>query len=152
MIGTLRLVGGSDFPGPGFGNLARQTGYMGQELLNPPSVEGWHTGIEWINSGSLMRRTNFFTDTISITSRPGIKKMVAWVRKQEINSAEEFVDVCLSLFGPLEIDKPTHEELTQHVNGKAVFENDRLNTEQLETKDIVELLQLIVSLREYQFA
>ena len=152
VIGTLRLVGGSDFPGPGFGNLSRQTGYMGQELLNPPSVEGWHTGIEWINSGSLMRRTNFFTDIISMASRPGIKKMLAWVRKQEINSAEEFVDVCLSLFGPLEIDKPTHEELTQHVNGKAVFENDRLKTEQLETKDIVELLQLIVSLREYQFA
>ena len=152
VIGTLRLVGGSDFPGPGFGNLSRQTGYMGQELLNPPSVEGWHTGIEWINSGSLMRRTNFFTDTISITSRPGIKKMVAWVRKQEINSAEEFVDVCLSLFGPLEIDKPTHKELTQHVNSKGVFENTRLKTEQLETKDIIELLQLIVSLREYQFA
>ena len=152
VIGTLRLVGGSDFPGPGFGNLSRQTGYMGQELLNPPSVEGWHTGIEWINSGSLMRRTNFFTDTISITSRPGIKKMVAWVRKQEINSAEEFVDVCLSLFGPLEIDKPTHEELTQHVNSKGVFENDRLKTEQLKSKDIIELLQLIVSLREYQFA
>ena len=152
VIGTLRLVGGSDFPGPGFGNLSRQTGYMGQELLNPPSVEGWHTGIEWINSGSLMRRTNFFTDTISITSRPGIKKMVAWVRKQEIKSAEEFVDVCLSLFGPLEIDKPTHEELTQHVNSKGVFENDRLKTEQLEEKDIIELLQLIVSLREYQFA
>ena len=50
VIGTLRLVGGSDFPGPGFGNLSRQTGYMGQELLNPPSVEGWHTGIEFINS------------------------------------------------------------------------------------------------------
>ena len=126
--------------------------YMGHTFLNPPSVEGWHTGIEWINSGSLMRRTNFFTDTISITSRPGIKKMVAWVRKQEIKSAEEFVDVCLSLFGPLEIDKPTHEELTQHVNSKGVFENDRLKTEQLEEKDIIELLQLIVSLREYQFA
>ena len=29
------------------------TAYMGQDLLNPPSVEGWHTGKEWINSGSL---------------------------------------------------------------------------------------------------
>ena len=44
MIGTLRLVGGSEFPGPGIGNLSRQVSYMGQELLNPPSVEGWHTG------------------------------------------------------------------------------------------------------------
>ena len=64
VIGTLRLAGGSEFPGPGLGNLARQTGYMGQDLMNPPSVEGWHTGAEWINSGSLMRRTNFFADLV----------------------------------------------------------------------------------------
>ena len=36
-----------------------QPTYMGQDLLNPPSVEGWHTGKEWINSGSLMSRINF---------------------------------------------------------------------------------------------
>ena len=44
IIGTLRLVGGAEFPAPGLGELARQPSYMGQDLLNPPSVEGWHTG------------------------------------------------------------------------------------------------------------
>ena len=60
VVGTLRLVGGAEFPGPEIGELSRQPGYMGQDLLNPPSVEGWHTGAEWINSGALMRRVNFY--------------------------------------------------------------------------------------------
>ena len=67
VIGTLRLAGGSEFPAPGFGMLSRQAGYMGQDLMNVPSVEGWHTGAEWINSGSLMRRTNFFAEIIGDT-------------------------------------------------------------------------------------
>jgi hypothetical protein len=32
---------------------------MGQRLLNPPTVEGWHTGHEWIDSGTLSQRTGF---------------------------------------------------------------------------------------------
>ena len=146
------MSGEFDKPRREIGDRNAQTSFMGQYLTSPPSVEGWHTGIEWINSGSLMRRTNFFTDTISKSYLPGIKKMIAWVRKQEINSAEEFVDICLSLFGPLEIDNPTHDELTKHVKRQGVFESDDLKTPRVETEDIIELLQLIVSLREYQFA
>ena len=44
VVGTLKLVGGFEFPSPGIGEMSRQPSYMGQDLLNPPSVEGWHTG------------------------------------------------------------------------------------------------------------
>ena len=43
VVGLMRLAGGFEFPGPGIGNLSKNPTYMGQELLNPPSVEGWHT-------------------------------------------------------------------------------------------------------------
>ena len=56
------MVGGYEKPFPGLGDMSRQYGYMGQDLLNVPSVEGWHYGAEWINSGSLMRRINFTAD------------------------------------------------------------------------------------------
>ena len=92
VIGTLRVAGGSSFPSPGFGNLSRQAGYMGQEFLNPPSVEGWHTGAEWINSGSLMRRTNFLVDTMSDTDRPGVAAMVERIRQHGELSPEQLVD------------------------------------------------------------
>ena len=45
---------------------------MGQDLLNPPTVEGWHTGKEWINSGSLMARINFMAEQVGDTSAPGV--------------------------------------------------------------------------------
>ena len=62
--------------------LSRQVSYMGQELLNPPSVEGWHTGPEWINSGSIMTRTNFFTDMISDADRPGIQAIIGALQER----------------------------------------------------------------------
>src|SRR4030088_1092329 len=58
VVSTLRFVGGYEIPKPGYGELSMNTAYMGQDLLNPPSVEGWHTGKEWINSGTLNARTN----------------------------------------------------------------------------------------------
>ena len=37
---------------------------MGQELMNPPSVEGWHTGKEWIDTGILVERVNFAAEQV----------------------------------------------------------------------------------------
>ena len=48
IVGTVRLAGNYDGFKPGFNNLALECGWQGQELLNPPSVEGWHTAPEWI--------------------------------------------------------------------------------------------------------
>ena len=103
VVGTLRLVGGSAFPAPGIGNLSRQAGYMGQDLLNPPSVEGWHTGVEWINSGSLMQRVNFTAELVGDVSRPGIKAILDRLQAQGTQTTAEVVDSCLDLLGPLDV-------------------------------------------------
>ena len=92
VVGTLRLVGDAEFPNPGIGELSRQPGYMGQDLLNPPSVEGWHTGTQWINSGSLMRRINFTADLVGDVNRPGVRSIVERLRSQGELSPEGFVD------------------------------------------------------------
>ena len=152
VIGTLRLVDGSAFPGPGFGNLSRQAGYMGQEFLNPPSVEGWHTGTEWINSGSLMRRTNFFADTMGDDSRPGVNAMIEWLREQGDLSPEDFVDACLDVMGPLEVNASTRKELIAHTNESGPIKWESSSGNQASRERITEIFQLIVSLRDYQFA
>ena len=46
IVGTARMAGGYRFPGLEDSDLAVKALYMGQSLLNPPSVEGWHTGVE----------------------------------------------------------------------------------------------------------
>ena len=152
VVGTLRMVGGSDFPAPGLGNLARQTGYMGQDLMNPPSVEGWHTGPEWINSGSLMRRTNFFADLVGDIDRPGIRDIIGRLKAQGDLSPEGFVDACLDLMGPLEIDQNARVELVDHASEDGSLGWGGEHESESSSRRIGEMLQLIVSLREYQFA
>ncbi len=152
VVGTLRLVGGSDFPSPGFGNLSRQAGYMGQEFLNPPSVEGWHTGPEWINSGSLMRRTNFFANTIGDASRPGVRAMLDRLEEQGDLSPERLVDVCLDLMGPVEVDDATRGELVEHAAAEGPVTWNGGSANGAAKGRVTEMLQLIASLRDYQFA
>src|SRR5262249_21154248 len=59
VIGAVRLAGSYRRPTFGADQLARYTMYMGQGLFQPPSVEGWHEGLEWIDSGTLLERVNF---------------------------------------------------------------------------------------------
>ena len=152
VVSTLRLAGGFEFPAPGLGNLSRQPGYMGQELLNPPSVEGWHTGTEWINSGSLMSRINFTADMVSDVSRPGIQKIIGRLRDQGELSPEGFVDTCLDLMGPLDVNQGARQELVDHAAATGQLRwgtDDNVSTS---TGRVTEMLQLVVSLRDYQHA
>ena len=152
VVGTLRLVGGAEFPAPGIGNLSRQPGYMGQDLLNPPSVEGWHTGAEWINSGSLMRRVNFTADLVGDLDRPGIKAMVERLRVQGESSPQGVVDTCLDLMGPLKVNPSSRDELNALAAEGGDFGWDGPDQAQVSMTRVSELLQLIVALREYQYA
>ena len=152
VVGTLRLVGGAEFPAPGIGEMSRQAGYMGQDMLNPPSVEGWHTGAEWINSGTLMRRVNFTAGMIADVSRPGVQAIINRVSAQGELSPEGLVDTCLDLMGPLEVNQETRQELVNHsAEGGGTL---RWGSEQESTSSthrVTEMLQLIVSLRDYQY-
>ena len=150
VIGTLRMAGDAGLPTPEIFDWANHITYMGQELLNPPSVEGWHSGVEWINSGALMKRTNFVADTVNETHRPGIRKIVERAQEQAA-SPESLVDACLDLLGPLQFNDGTRAELVAHAEQKGVCGgNGKSDAES--AQEIAEILQLIVSTREYMFA
>ena len=149
LAGTLRLVGGYRFPAPGLGNLSKEAGYMGQELLNPPSVEGWHTGAEWINSGTLMKRINFSADLVGNTAQPGIQAIIGRLQARGDLSPEQLVDGCLDLLGPLEVDRDNRQQLVNHAreSGQLTWDDPAAAAAR-----VGEMLQLAVSLREYQYA
>ena len=150
VIGTLRMFGGADLPGPEVFDYSNHITYMGQELLNPPSVEGWHSGIEWINSGSLMKRANFVADMVSEIDRPGVSDIIERV-KSSGTSPEAAVDTCLDLLGPVVVRDDTRAELIDHASAHGEFTWDEA-TEAESAQRVAELLQLIVATREYQFA
>ena len=123
---------------------------MGQELLNPPSVEGWHTGPEWINSGALMKRINFTADMVGDVTKPGVMSIVDRVRSQGDLSSERFVDACLDLMGPMEVMEETRQELVEHASESGTL-TWGAGAGDGSAERVGEMLQLIVSTREYQY-
>jgi hypothetical protein len=150
VVGLMRLAGGYEFPGPGIGNLAKHPTYMGQELLNPPSVEGWHTGAEWINSGTLMKRINFAAGILGDLNRPGMRALLNRLKAQGDLAPEAFVDSCLDLLGPLEVQPEVRQNLVSHASEGGTL---RWGTESegSSTARVAEMLQLIASVREFQY-
>ncbi|MCI0440584.1 MAG: DUF1800 domain-containing protein, partial [Chloroflexi bacterium] len=59
ITGTIKLVGTYRGPERDLPRLGNAASVMGQQLYNPPTVEGWHTGHEWIDGGTLNERVNF---------------------------------------------------------------------------------------------
>ena len=151
VIGTARMVGGVDLPGPEVFDYSNQITYMGQELLNPPSVEGWHYGLEWINSGSLMKRANFVADMVGEPSKPGVRALIDRVREGD-RTPEGVVDACLDLLGPMSATPQTRAELVEHAASGGDLRWDGGESEAESARRVAEILQLIVATREYQFA
>ncbi len=153
IVGTARMAGGYRFPGLEDSDLAVKALYMGQSLLNPPSVEGWHTGVEWIYTGSLVDRVNFAVGELSAEDRPGVQAIIDNVGSTgDILSPGELVDRCLDLLGPVEASGATRDELVAHAaeGGTVKFGPDASNG--ASAQRVRELLQMIVSTREYQLA
>ena len=151
VIGTLRLAGGFQQPTYEVYDASLAAGYMGQAILNPPTVEGWQGGDEWITTGSVVQRVNYASKIIGDTSRPGVQAIIKRIR----NAATEkpltpaaLVDLALELVGPLTPPDETRQGLVDFANARGDLAPDDPELEQ----KISELLQLIVATREYQMA
>ncbi len=149
VIGTVRLTGDFTFPKLGLREIALECRYMGQDLLNPPSVEGWHTGKEWIDTGCLVERINFAAQQVGDVRKPGVRFIVDRLHAAGPLSPEGFVDTCLDLAGPVALRPVTRQALVDHVRpgGELRFE---AGSESIAAQRVSELLQLIVASREYQ--
>ena len=67
-------------------------------------------------------------------------------------SPEEFVDTCLDLLGPLDIDAASRQELLDHASEGGPLAWESNGGHDATVARITEMLQLIVALRDYQFA
>ena len=148
VVGTMRLV--QDFTSPKIGlhQLASNIRYMGQDLMNPPTVEGWHTGREWIDSGTLVERINFTADRLGDINLPGVRAIVERLTSEGVATPDQFVRRCLDMLGGYDLPEETYTQLIDHVQKAGV-----LNPSSKEYSERVgQMLQLIVSTQEYQFA
>ncbi len=149
VVGTMRLVGDHTTPKLGLNALTLTIRYMGQDLLNPPTVEGWHTGKEWIDSGTLVERINFTADQVGNTSLPGVRDIIDRLKSEGVTlSAERLVDGCLDMLGAYEVTTETRTQLVDLAQSEG-----EVRTGAPEFDDRVgQMLQSIVATTEYLFA
>jgi uncharacterized protein (DUF1800 family) len=149
VVGTTRLVGDFTFPRPGFNALTLNIRYMGQDLLNPPTVEGWHTGKEWIDSGTLVERINFTADYMGNITLPGVRDIITRLRAEGPTlSPERLVEGCLELLGGYRLAAETRSELVELARNAGELRTDAPDF----SRRVAQMLQSIVATTEYLFA
>ena len=152
IVGTMKLVRDYEEPKPTLIELAEESIFQGQYLLNPPSVEGWHTGQEWLDTGSLLQRINFASRQVANTKLPGIQSIISELAEKETMSGEDLVKQCLDLMGLVELDRETLTELVDHASKEGPITWGEGETTRLQfASRVTETMQLISSTREFQF-
>ncbi|ETX08505.1 DUF1800 domain-containing protein [Candidatus Entotheonella palauensis] len=134
----ITTLNGSTYEGP--------MAIMGQRLLNPPTVEGWHTGHEWIDSGTLSERVGFAERQFADRSKPGIQDILSRAGSLDGESSQ-IVDRCLDVMGAIRVSEKTREALVAYTDDLKRMQRE--NGE--ETAGIHNLLQMIASTVDYQF-
>ena len=141
--GVLRLSKEFDVPTRDLIPRHRQIGWMGQELSNPTSVEGWHEGQEWIDTGALVERINFASEFLGNKENNGVKQIIANIQSSASGplTSANIVSACLLELGNLSISRSTYNalvEFTDSVEGAS--------------EKISGVLGLIGSTKEFQMA
>ena len=154
LVGAIRMAGSYQKPTFGAQKLADQALYMGQGLLQPPTVEGWHEGMEWIDSGSLVERVNFAARELGDVRNPGVRSIIKRLAAdgEGVLSPDKLVDTCLDLMGPISVSEGTASSLV----ALAARDGDLDLREHQEGDDaerrVGNMLRLIASTKEYQLA
>jgi uncharacterized protein (DUF1800 family) len=96
------LVRALEVPRPALNPLALSAACdaQGQELFAPPNVEGWVGGSVWINSGTLLERTNWAADVIWGRAENGLSPFdpLDWAARYRVrakDAAAGFLDLML---------------------------------------------------------
>ena len=155
VAGVLRQTGEFSSPAPGMFQLAVTTlngsltegtmAIMGQRLMNPPTVEGWHTGHEWIDSGTLSERVGFVESQFEDISKPGVMDMVR--RAGDLDAEPtELVERCLDILGGIVVSEQTYASLVDYARElQDIKDGDN-------PVGVHNLLQMTASTVDYQFA
>ena len=153
VAGTIKLVGTHHSVEEGLTAFNTAAALMGQQLMNPQTVEGWHTGKEWVNGGTLNQRVNFAVDQVADVGKPGLRDLVGRLRAAGPTlTPEEFVDRCIELVGPLDVDAVTRDAYVRRAAIDGDLRFDTPEEQEKSSERIGRMLQYIVASKEYQFA
>jgi len=119
---------------------------MGQHLINPPSVEGWHQSTEWIDTGTLVERLNFASQQMANIHSPGVSAMIGRILDDGAPiSDESLVQRCLDEMGVMSVSDDT----------RSILENFSAKSRDIQSdaaQNAGQMLQMIATTHEFQRA
>ena len=153
VVGAIRMAGSYQNPVLGIEKVSNTMSYMGQGLLQPPTVEGWHEGVEWIDSGALVERVNFVAKELSDVRNPGVRSIIDRLEQsseQGVLDPSELADGCLDLLGPIQVSDETRSVLVDYASRLGDLDlNGHQPGDQAEQR-VGSMLRLVAATREYQ--
>ena len=154
MVGAMRMAGSYQSPTLGIEKVTNQSLFMGQGLLQPPTVEGWHEGVEWIDSGSFVERLNFAAKELSNVNRPGVRAIIDRLANETGGTLtpEELVDRCLDIVGPMTVSESTHDALVSYATHQGELDLTSRQPGDESEQRVGNMLRLVASTREFQLA
>ncbi|MDA1128257.1 MAG: DUF1800 domain-containing protein [Chloroflexi bacterium] len=155
VVGAIRMAGKYQNPVLGIEKVSNTMLYMGQGLLQPPSVEGWHEGLEWINSGALVERVNFAAKELSDVKSPGVRSIINRLESSSeggVLDPADLADGCLDLLGPIQVSDETRSVLVNYAarNGDLDLNGHQPGDEA--EQRVGNMLRLVAATKEYQLA
>lgn len=109
-IGFLRSLQGST----NAYQLASSLKTLGQGLLYPPSVKGWDGGRTWINSSTLLGRSNLIRDLLdSDKTRFGKETLTDFMRGQGIRNIDQLLDLFEEILFAVRIPGAARDRIRQ---------------------------------------
>ncbi len=153
VVGTMRLAGPIELPSDDTYYARSVCSNMGQALLDPPSVEGWQGGNEWINTGTYVERINFASKVLNDPDKQGVRNIIDRIKLVGLSgemTSDELVKACLEVLGPLDVLDTTENGLREFASkyGNLAW-NDSESATQFD-RAALSVIQLIVCTQEYQ--
>ena len=150
VAGVLRLTGELRSPEPAIQTNAFHMGFMGQTLINPPSVEGWHQGVEWVDTGTAVERINYAAEHLGDAGNPGVRSMAESVLSGGSGdlSPEGMVQRCLDQLGAITVSDNTRSALVEYAvrEGQVTWNGDRDQA----TRRVVEMFEMVAATPDFQ--
>lgn len=115
---------------------------MGQQLYEPPDVNGWETGIGWFSTGSMLARMNFAA-TLTGNQRYNLRDAARGAR----NSPQAVLSFALDRLSTLPYDRDPYEALLEYLRAGTTWTG---SDSELLTK-AAGVMHLLLASPQYQF-
>jgi hypothetical protein len=98
-----------------------------------------------------MKRVNFAASVLGDFSRPGMRALLDRLTAHGDLAPDGLVDSCLDLLGPLDVEPEVRQRLVEHASEGGPVRWGPAHEASTSEKRVGEMLQMIASLREFQY-